>query len=140
VCAIISLILFHRLAERALTGAGPAVALFVFAIGFPFIRYSVVVKQYELDVLAAILLMLIAFDLRDREATTKLLLLLGLVGFAIISFSQSSVLVMAGLGFAFAVDWIISRDQKALRALLITVPLWAVASVIALIKGALEFL
>jgi hypothetical protein len=38
VCAIISLILFRRLAERALTGAGPAVALFVFAIGFPFIR------------------------------------------------------------------------------------------------------
>jgi hypothetical protein len=135
VCAIISLILFRRLAERALTGAGPAVALFVFAIGFPFIRYSVVVKQYELDVLAAILLMLIAFDLRDREATTKRLLLLGLVGFAIISFSQASVLVMAGLGFAFAVDWIISRDQKALRALLITVPLWAVASVIALIIG-----
>jgi hypothetical protein len=135
VCAILSLILFRRLAERALTGAGPAVAVFVFAIGFPFIRYAVVVKQYELDVLAAILLMLIAFNLRDRPTTTKRLLLFGLAGFAAISFSQASVLVMAGLGFAFAVDWFMSRDRNALRALLITVPLWAVASVLAVIIG-----
>jgi hypothetical protein len=135
VCAIISLILFRRLAERALTGAGPAVALFVFAIGFPFIRYAVVVKQYELDVMAAILLMLIAFNLRERLTTTKRLLLFGLAGFAVISFSQASVLVMAGLGFAFAVEWLMSRDRNALRALLITVPLWAAASILAVIIG-----
>ena len=135
VCAIISLILFRRLAERALTGAGPAVALFVFAIGFPFIRYAVVVKQYGLDVMAAILLMLIAFHLRDHRTTTKHLLLFGLVGFVVISFSQASVLVMAGLGFAFAVDWLLSRDQNAFRALLFAVPLWAAASILAVIIG-----
>jgi len=135
VCAIVSLILFRRLAERVLTGVGPTVALFVFAIGFPFIRYAVVVKQYELDVMAAILLMLIAFNLRERRATTKRLLLFGLVGFAVISLSQASVLVMAGLGFAFAVDWLMSRDENALRALLFTVPLWAAASVLAVIIG-----
>jgi len=95
----------------------------------------VVVKQYELDVMAAILLMLIAFNLRDRCTTTKRLLLLGLVGFAVISFSQASVLVMAGLGFAFAVDWLMSRDENALRALLFTVPLWAAASFLAVIIG-----
>src|SRR5882757_8750717 len=134
-CAIVSLLLFRRLAERALTGVGPTVALFVFAIGFPFIRYAVVVKQYALDVLAAILLMLIAFSLRDRRTTTKRLLLLGLAGFAVISFSQASVLVMAGLGFALAVDWLLSRDQNALRALLFTVPLWAAASITAVIIG-----
>lgn len=135
VCAIVSLILFRRLAERVLTGVGPTVALFVFAIGFPFIRYAVVVKQYELDVMAAILLMLIAFNLRERRTTTKRLLLFGLVGFAVISLSQASVLVMAGLGFAFAVDWLMSRDENALRALLFTVPLWAAASVLAVIIG-----
>jgi len=135
VCAIVSLILFRRLAERVLTGVGPTVALFVFAIGFPFIRYAVVVKQYELDVMAAILLMLIAFNLRECRTTTKRLLLFGLVGFAVISLSQASVLVMAGLGFAFAVDWLMSRDDNALRALLFTVPLWAAASVLAVIIG-----
>ena len=135
VCAIVSLILFRRLAECVLTGVGPTVALFVFAIGFPFIRYAVVVKQYELDVMAAILLMLIAFNLRECRTTTKRLFLFGLVGFAVISLSQASVLVMAGLGFAFAVDWLMSRDDNALRALLFTVPLWAAASVLAVIIG-----
>jgi len=134
-CAIVSLLLFRRLAERALTGVGPTVALFVFANGFPFIRYAVVVKQYELDVMAAILLMLIAFNLRDRWTATKRLLLLGLVGFAVISFSQASVFVMAGLGFALAVDWLLSRDQNTLRALLFTLPLWATASIIGVIIG-----
>jgi hypothetical protein len=135
VCAIVSLFLFRCLAKRALTGAGPAVALFVFAIGVPFIRYAVIVKQYELDVLAAILLILIAFELRDRPNTTKRLLLFGLAGFAVISFSQASVLAMAGLGFAFALDWLMSRDRNALRALLITVPLWAAASILAVMVG-----
>lgn len=134
-CAILSLLLFRRLAERTLTGAGPAVALFAFAIGFPFIRYAVVVKQYELDVLAAVVLMLIACNLRDGPATTKRLILFGLAGFAVISFSQASVLVMAGLGLAFAVDWLLSRDRNALRALLTTVPLWAAASIVAVIIG-----
>jgi len=135
VCAIVSLLLFCRLAKRALTGAGPAVALFVFAIGVPFIRYGVIVKQYELDVLAAILLMLIALTLRDRSTTTKRLLLFGLAGFAVIGFSQASVLVMAGLGFAFAVDWLMSHDRNARQALLISVPLWAAASILAVIVG-----
>jgi hypothetical protein len=38
--------------------------------------------------MAAILLMLIAFNLRDRRIMTKRLLLLGLVGFAVISFRK----------------------------------------------------
>ena len=135
VCAVLSLILFRRFAERALTGAGPTVALFLFAIGFPFIRYSAVAKQYEMDVTAAALLMLIALHLRDHHASTKRLLLFGLAGFVIVSFSQASVLVMAGLGFAFAVDWLLSRDQNTFRALLFTVPLWAAASIAAIILG-----
>jgi hypothetical protein len=135
-CAIVSLLLFRRLAERALTGAGPTVALGLFAIGFPFIRYAAVVKQYELDVMAAILLLLIAFNLRDHPVSTARLLLLGLVSFMVIGFSQASVLVMAGLGSALAVDWLQSRDQNARRLLLFTVPFWAAASILAVLIGA----
>jgi hypothetical protein len=86
--------------------------------------------------MAAIVLLLIAFNLRDRPVTTRRLSLLGLVGFLVICFSQASVLVMAGLGFAFAVDWFWSRDQKALRPLLLMVPYWAAASIIAVMIGA----
>jgi len=44
-CGVVSVILFRRLAERMLTGAGPALALFLFAIGVPLIRYGGAVKQ-----------------------------------------------------------------------------------------------
>jgi len=135
VCAIASVILFRRVSERVLTGAASAAALLLFAIGVPFIRFGADVKQYEVDVAAAIVLLLLAFDLREREASKKSFVLFGMVGFGVIWFSQASVLVMAGLGLSLAADWLITRDGRAARGLFITVPLWAAASLVALIVG-----
>lgn len=134
-CGVASVILLRRLAERVLTGAGPALALFLFAIGVPLIRYGGDVKQYAVDIAAAIGLLLLALDLREKEATTKRLLLAGALGLVIVWFSQTAVLVMAGIGLGLMVDWLISRDRKAGRELLIMIPLWAVASVAAVIAG-----
>ena len=127
--------LFRRLAERTLTGIAPVLALLMFAVGIPFIRYSAEVKQYELDVTVAAVLLLLAVELRNGNATTKRLLLTGLAGLVVIWFSQASVLMMAGIGLAFAVEWAISREQKSARALAITVPVWAAASLIAVVAG-----
>lgn len=135
VCALASVIIFRRLAERMLTGAAPVMAVLLFAIGVPFIRFGSDVKQYEVDITAAIVLLLLALDLRECDASTKRLLLLGVFGFVVIWFSQAAVLAMAGLGLALAVDWIISRDRRTGRGLLITIPLWASASLIAVIAG-----
>src|SRR5580704_2941362 len=134
-CGVASVILFRRLAQRMLTGAGPALALFLFAIGVPLIRYGGDVKQYAVDIVAAIGLMLLALDLREKEATTNRLLLAGALGLVIVWFSQAAVLVMAGIGLGLAVDWLISRDQRAGRELLVMIPLWGVASIAAVIAG-----
>ena len=133
--SLISVLLFRRLAEHTLAGTAPALALFLFSVGFPFIRYAATVKQYELDATVAILLLLIAVELRTRPATSRKLLLYGLVGFVLIWFSQGSVLVMAGLGLALAVDWLSSRSVESQRALLFTIPLWAAASLVAVLMG-----
>jgi hypothetical protein len=134
-CGLASVILFRRLAERVLTGAGPALALFLFAIGVPLIRYGGDVKQYAADIAAAIGLLLLALDMREKEATTRRLLLAGALGLVIVWFSQTAVLVMAGIGLGLAVDWLISRDQRAGRELLVMIPLWGVASIAAVIAG-----
>jgi Dolichyl-phosphate-mannose-protein mannosyltransferase len=134
-CGILSVILFRRLAERVLTGAGPALALFLFAIGVPLIRYGGDVKQYAVDIVAAIGLLLLALGLREKEATTKRLLFAGALGLVIVWFSQTAVLVMAGIGLGLAVDWLISRDRRAGRELLVMIPLWGVASIAAVIAG-----
>lgn len=134
-CAISSVILFRRVAQRAMTGAAPAVALFLFAIGVPFIRFGSDVKQYEVDVAVAILLLLLMVEVLQRNASAKRLLWLGLVGFVVIWFSQASVLVMAGLGLGLAIEWAISRQARTARVLLLTIPIWAAASVAGLLAG-----
>jgi hypothetical protein len=128
-------ILFRRVAERVLAGAAPAAALSLLAIGVPFIRFGANVKQYEADIVVAIALLLLALDLREREASTNRLLLYGIVGFVVIWFSQASVLVMAGLGLSLSMEWLITRDRRVARGLLISIPMWAAASLVALVIG-----
>jgi hypothetical protein len=126
--------LFHRLANRVLGGWAAAFALALFAIGIPCIQYGVEVKQYIFDATAAMLLLYLAVAL-PAETSTRRLVLTGLAAFVIIWFSQASVVVMAGIGAALAVEWLISRDRRTGRALLITIPLWALASLVAIAAG-----
>src|SRR5262249_50997350 len=110
VCGITSLLLFRRLAEKILPPVASAVALFLFAIGVPFIRFGAEVKQYECDLLAAILLPLLALKSLEREASARRLVIGGLAGFLIIWFSQASVLIMAGIGLGLTLQWLFSRE------------------------------
>ncbi len=127
------LLLFQRLAERALRGTAVPLAMALFALALSMIRYSAEVKQYGLDATAAVGLTLLALDLRTRDRSIGRLVLAGSAGLAVIWFSQASVIVMAGMGAALAVAWLIERDRRSLRALLVTVPIWAAASLIALL-------
>lgn len=134
-CGLASLLLFRRLAERMLPPLASAIALFLFAIGVPFIRFGSEAKQYECDLLAALVLPLLLLTLLERQPSTQRLVLTGLAGFVVIWFSQASVLVMAGLGIALALEWLLSRDDQILRALFISIPLWAAASLTAVLVG-----
>lgn len=134
-CGIAGMFLFRRVAERTLDGLAVPFAVALFAIGIPFIKYGAEVKQYEVDATVAILLLLLALELRERDASTQRLALLGVVGFALSWLSQASVLVMSGIGAALAVEWLISRDRTIGRALLIAMPMWVVASVAAIAAG-----
>jgi hypothetical protein len=135
VCSVASVLLFHRLASRALDGWAPVFALTLFAIGIPFIQYGVEVKQYIFDATAEILLLYLALTLRGPETTTRRLVLTGLAAFLIIWFSQASVVVMGGIGAALSIEWLITRDRRIARTLLITIPLWAIASLVAVAAG-----
>lgn len=127
-CAVGGLLLFRRLAERTLDGPAVPSAVALGAIAIPFIRYASEVKQYEVDAAAAVLLLLLAVELREREPSTRALLLAGVAGLAIAALSQAAVLVMAGIGLAFLVQWLLRRDRASARVLLVTMPVWAVAA------------
>ena len=134
-CAVAGVVLFRRLAERTLEGWAPPFALALYALGVPFIRYAAEVKQYQTDALAAVLLLLLVLDLRVPVPSTRRLLLAGLVGLVLPWFSQASVLVMAGMGAALAAEWMVTRDRSIARVLLVTMPMWAAAALLAVVVG-----
>lgn len=127
------LLVFRRLAERTLSGVAVPLAVALFALSVSMIRYSAEVKQYGIDAVIAAALTLLALDLRARDRSNAELTLAGAAALIVIWFSHASVLVMAGLGAALALLWFLERDRRTLRVLLVTVPMWAAASVLALV-------
>lgn len=134
-CGLVALPLFLLLAERVLDGYAVPFAVAAFAIGVPFIRYTTELKQYGLDMAAALALSLIALRLRDPDSTSTRCVLAGLAGAVMVWFSQTAVFVMAGIGAALVVDWLFESTRKAQtrRAVFTTVPIWVLASGVATI-------
>ena len=134
-CGIAGVFLFRKLAGATLPGLAASIAVALFAICVPLIRFSAEVKQYECDATAAIVLLLLAVRLRQPAASRRFRIGAGLAGLTIVWFSHASVLVLCGLGIALSVLWLTARDRPALQTLLITVPLWALASAVAVLAA-----
>ena len=128
VCGIAALFLFWRLATRALSGTAVPVAVLLFAISAPLIRYSAELKQYGGDVVVILGLTIVALDLWARVPSVRRCVTAGALGFVSILFSQASVLVLAGLGAALTLRWMLGRDDQARRPVFIVVPVWALAA------------
>ena len=134
-CGIAAVFLFRVVAEELLQGIAVPIAMALFATSVPLIRFAAEVKQYECDAAAAVALLLLAQRLRRPDASRTFRLGAGLAGLAIVWFSQASVLMLCGLGAAFAILSVAERDRSALRALLITGPVWALACAFATAAG-----
>lgn len=130
---LVALVLFLSLAEQVLEGYAVPFAVAAFAIGTPFIRYSAEIKQYGLDVTAAVAMALIALGLRRAGSTVGRCVGAGLAGAMFVWFSQSTVLVLVGLSGALVLEWLRGRDPGIRRAVLVAVPIWALASAASLL-------
>lgn len=124
---LFALLLFFRTSARVLDRGAVPIAVALFAIAIPFIRYSTELKQYGLDVAATLLLTNLALDLRAGP-TPRRCVAAGLAGLVAVVFSQTAVLVLAGLGGALALCLLLDRDRRALAPVLIAVLLWAAAA------------
>ncbi len=126
-----ALLLFVPLARRLLDGYAVPFAVAAFAIGAPFVRYCAEVKQYGIDIFAVVAMSLLTLRLRDADSTTSRCIGTGLLGAALVWFSQATILILAGLGGALLLAWLLDRDPRTARALRIAVPIWALACVAA---------
>src|SRR5450432_733104 len=127
-CGIASLFLFRRVAKRTLEGTAVPIAVGLFAISAPLIRYSAELKQYGGDVVVIIVLTLVALDLCTREPTVRSCVVAGIAGLVSAFFSQIAVMVLTGLGAALVLRWMLQKDAASRRPVFVTVPIWATAS------------
>ena len=131
-CGVASVFVFWRVAERTLSGSAVPIAVALFALSPPLIRYSVELKQYGCDVVAILLLTLVALNLCARTPTIRECVRAGLIGAFTILFSQTAVLVLAGIGAALTLRFVLRYRELPRRIVLVTVPIWACAALIGL--------
>jgi hypothetical protein len=101
---ISALFLFWLLAKRCLPPTGALVALFLFAVSNPLIYFSAEVKQYASDVVAVVLIYVMAIRIHQKELTLGRTLLFGGTGAVLIWLSFPFLFVLAAVGLVLFVD------------------------------------
>ena len=119
ICGVASLGLFRVAAGKVARGAPLMLAVGVFAVSAPTIRYASEVKPYASDLLAALLLVTPALGwLQDRERAWRLWALTPLAPLAM-AMSHPAVFVAGGVGIGLA--WAVFKTgrRRAIAAFLI---------------------
>lgn len=129
ICGVASLFLFQAAARRILSGWALPFAIGLFSVGIPFIYFSSQVKQYSSDIAVALLLLVLALDLRSDGVSRRRATWLGIAGLLLGWISQTALFVMVGIGTALLIQVWGRRDRQAIQALTIIGALWLVTGV-----------
>jgi hypothetical protein len=102
VCGMLSVLVFHHVSGRLLNGQARLLAVAVFAVSFYPIRHGAEIKPYASDLLAALVLLALAFEwLRDRDASRWWWVMTGAAPF-LVALSYPAVFVAGGVSLALA--------------------------------------
>lgn len=107
VSGIIALILFYPLARNFLSKKAVPLAIAMFAFSSSAIYYSTEFKQYSLDLLFSVIILLFAIKVIRSNYIIKDCFILGIIGILSTWISHSSIFVLIGVGIAFVFDVII---------------------------------
>lgn len=95
----------------------------ILSLAPPLVYHSVEAKQYSVELLGTILLLLAYTKYTDKSATRSLFLW-GIWGAIISWFSYSSVLIMAGIALTTGLKYLIHKQWRMLPKLFIAYGLW----------------
>jgi hypothetical protein len=119
-----ALLLFMRVALSLLHPLAAALAVAVFALLDPLIYYSATAKQYSFDVLAIVLVLLVALRFEDRRPARRELVALAPLGAILVWFSHAAAFGLAGLGVLLVLEPLRRRDTGRLSALGAVFAIW----------------
>jgi hypothetical protein len=120
-CSIASLLLFRWLARCVLRGTALLMAVGIFAVGYPGIRYAAEAKPYECDLAVALVLLTCAVRWWRRPESDRWLWVLAAVLPLALGLSYPAVFVGGGIVAAVAVELRMSGSRHGWTA-------WAVAA------------
>lgn len=118
--------LFYLLLKRTTLTAGVFAALTLFILNPRLIYYSSEVKQYIVDVVITIALLLLTFRLLESKPQKRDFLILALAGFVALWFSHPALFVLAGIGLALVIVYFHMRDYVSLQHILGMGLLWLI--------------
>jgi Dolichyl-phosphate-mannose-protein mannosyltransferase len=126
IIGLISLWLFYLLLKRITSGAGLLTALALFAFNPRLVYYSSEVKQYIVDVVVTILLLLFAAPVFNSAPRKKDFARLTLAGLIALWFSHPALFVLAGIGLGLVIITLKERNYASLGLVIGMGTLWIV--------------
>jgi hypothetical protein len=132
--SLVGLLAFWRIVRRWLPGAAGPIALTLYSTAAPLITFGSLVKQYSLDVAAAVVLLWISLSLVGREISPQRALGVATVGAAMVWFSQPAVIEILALGAALTlICWSGPGNTRArrFRSLIPILVTWIVSALAA---------
>jgi hypothetical protein len=134
---IAALVVFREVSLRVLPALPGLVALGLFAVAEPLVYWATEVKQYSLDVLAAVVLLAVAADpLLTGRLTRRRAAALALVGAIAVFLSYAALFVLTGIAVALVLAPLAARRRPSTNAVGV-VAAWLVASTAGLLVIAL---
>jgi hypothetical protein len=127
ICGLVSLLVMYALARRLFVERVSIVAAVVlFAVSDRLIYYASEVKQYSSDALICLLALLVCERFVNRNPSNWDFALLATFGATAILFSHSAVFVLAGVGTALSLEFILKRDWHSRLKLGVVFCFWLV--------------
>jgi hypothetical protein len=126
---IFALPLFYRLARRILRPREALTAFWFFSISVPLIYYTVQDKQYMLDVLLTIVLLLLALRYRAEEGVRPFPWGLFATGITAMGLSFLAALPCAGIGTFLFAESVLEGRRRDARNLALAGTAWTLVSI-----------
>lgn len=123
-CSVASLFLFNKLVAYVLPPPGRLVALACLAFAHPVIYYSVEVKQYQTELLCAIITLLSYFHYRDKT-DWKAVLAWGVLGAVLLWFSFTEIFILVGVALVLSLQALLKRNWHVFFGQLPAFMVWA---------------
>lgn len=99
-CSLASLFLFKHVAERLLKGTALVLAMGIFSVAYPGIRYAAEAKQYGVDVFVGLSLLAMALHWRPNESGNRWMKRLAIFVPVALGFSFPAVFIAGGVSMA----------------------------------------